>query len=226
MSLASASTLRFDQNRLWCDALAPAQAYARAMSQDLSSPRASADASITRLLEAARHGDDQATAALFRSVYAELISLARSHRRRWRGNETMNTTALVHEAFLKLTDGASNRFANRTHFFATASKAMRQVLVNYAEQQGARKRGGDALRVTLDEQALIAQASADEILDLNRALDELERISPRRCRIAECRLFGGMTIDEVAEAMALSPATVKREWSLASAQLYRFLEPT
>jgi RNA polymerase sigma factor (TIGR02999 family) len=179
---------------------------------------------ITLLLDAARRGDIKATDALFTAVYAELQKLARSHRRRWRGNETMNTTALIHEVFLKLAGQKPGDFANRIHFFATASKAMRQVLVNYAEQQGAAKRGGEALRITLDEATLAAQVSADELLDLHRLLTKLEADNPRRCHIVECRVFGGMTVEEVAEVLSVSPATVKREWQVASAQIYRQLD--
>lgn len=181
-------------------------------------------APITLLLNAASRGDIAATDALFSAVYAELQKLARSHRRRWRGNDTMNTTALIHEVFLKFAGQAASDFANRTHFFATASRAMRQVLVNYAEQQSAEKRGGDALRVTLDEARLASQVNADELLDLNRSLSRLEAENPRRCRVVECRIFGGMTIEEVAEALSISPATVKREWQIASAQMYRELD--
>ena len=178
---------------------------------------------ITLLLKAAKRGDIAATDALFSAVYAELQNLAHSHRRRWRGNDTMNTTALIHEVFLKFAGQDASEFANRTHFFATASKAMRQVLVNYAEQQSASKRGGDALRITLDETTLAAQVNAHELLDLNRLLTRLEAENPRRCHVVECRVFGGMTIDEVADALSISPATVKREWQIASAQIYREL---
>jgi RNA polymerase sigma factor (TIGR02999 family) len=179
---------------------------------------------ITLLLDAARQGDTVATDALFRAVYTELQTLAKSHRRRWRGNQTMNTTAIIHEVFLKFAGQQATNFANRTHFFATASQAMRQVLVNYAEQQSAKKRGGDALYVTLDDATLASQVSADELLDLNRLMSRLEDDNPRRCRIVECRVFGGMTIDEVAEALAISPATVKREWQLATAKLFRDMQ--
>jgi RNA polymerase sigma factor (TIGR02999 family) len=179
---------------------------------------------ITRLLKAARQGDIAATDALFSAVYAELQQLARSHRRRWRGNDTMNTTALIHEVFLKFSGQDASAFANRTHFFATASKAMRQVLVNYAQQQGAHKRGGEAVRITLDEASIASRVSANELLDLHRLLSRLEADNPRRCQVVECRVFGGMTIDEVAEALSISPATVKREWQIASAQIYRELD--
>lgn len=189
----------------------------------MSGQRAMTTEPITRLLDAARMGDRDASAALFSAVYAELKKLARSHRRRWRGNETMNTTALIHEAFLKMGGSAPGEFASRRHFFATASQAMRQVLVNYAERQSAGKRGGDALRITLEEATLADDVSADELLDLDRLLKSLEADNPRRCRIVECRVFGGMTVDEVAEVLGISPATVKREWRVASAQLFREL---
>ena len=181
---------------------------------------------ITLLLAGARRGDIAAADALFSAVYAELQQLARSHRHRWRGNDTMNTTALIHEVFLKFSDQDVGDFANRTHFFATASKAMRQVLVNYAQRQGAGKRGGQAMRITLDEATIASEVSANELLDLHRLLSRLETDNPRRCRVVECRVFGGMTIDEIAEALSISPATVKREWQIASAQLYRELDTT
>lgn len=178
---------------------------------------------ITRLLDAARGGDLGASDKLFSAVYTELRKLARSHRRRWRGNPTMNTTALIHEAYLKLGGPSPQSFANRRHFFATASKAMRQVLVNYAEQWGAEKRGGEALRITLEEATLAGDVSAEELLDLDRLLRKLEADNPRRCRIVECRVFGGMTVDEVAEVLGISAATVKREWQVASALIWREL---
>jgi RNA polymerase sigma factor (TIGR02999 family) len=178
---------------------------------------------ITLLLDAARGGDAAATESLFNAVYAELRVLASSNRRRWRGNETMNTTALIHEVYIRLAGQENASFANRSHFFATASKAMRQVLVNYAEKQSAAKRGGDAMRVTLDETVFSTQASAEELLFLHQLLTDLEAENQRRCEIIECRVFGGMTIEEVAEAMAISPATVKREWKLGTVSLFRMM---
>lgn len=183
------------------------------------------EGSITTLLETARTGDPAATNQLFSAVYDELRKLARSHRRRWNGNDTINTTALIHEAFIKLSGNESRSFANRTHFYATASKAMRQILLNYAEQQRAAKRGGDALQVPLEEAEFVTQASADELLTLEQSLRQLEADNPRRCRIVECRVFGGMTVEETADALDISPATVKREWQIASASLYRNLHP-
>jgi RNA polymerase sigma factor (TIGR02999 family) len=180
--------------------------------------------SITALLDATRQGDAQATEKLFGAVYSELKVIARSQRRRWVGNPTINTTALIHEAFIKLAAGDSASYANRTHFYATASKAMRQILVNYAEQQRASKRGGDAVQVPLEDAEWITETTADELLDMEKQLKRLEAENPRRCQIVECRLFGGMTVEETAEALGISAATVKREWQVASATLYRDLQ--
>ena len=180
--------------------------------------------SITQLLHAARHGDPAATDALFTAVYAELHQLARAQRKRWRGNETMSATALVHEAFIRFDGQGGSDFANRTHFFATAAKAMRQILVNYAERQSAEKRGGNAAHVTLGEVGFGSEIGPGELLDLHRLLTRLEASSPRRLSVVECRIFAGMTIEEIAEALSVSAATVKREWRIASTQLYRELD--
>ena len=178
---------------------------------------------ITLLLQAARKGEDGATESLFRAVYSELKSLARSNRRRWRGNETMNTTALIHEAFVRLAGSNDAGFENRTHFYATASKAMRQILVNYAQKQRAQKRGGDALVVTFDETMLATETTAEEVLEIDQLLSALQAVNERRADIIECRVFGGMTVEEVAEALDISTATVKREWKVGIASLYRLL---
>ena len=179
--------------------------------------------SITQMLDATRAGDRAAGERLFSAVYSELKVIARSQRRRWVGNHTINTTALIHEAFLKLSTDSPPTFANRTHFYATAARAMRQILVNYAEQQRAAKRGGDAVQVPLEDVEWIPETTADELLDMERMLKRLESEHPRRCKIVECRLFGGMTVEETAEVLGISPATVKREWQVASAMLYRDL---
>lgn len=176
---------------------------------------------ITKLLAAAQAGDRAANERLFGAVYQHLRKLAKSQRRRWQGNETMGTTALINEAFIKLATPMD--FECRAHFFATASKAMRQILVTYAERQRTARRGGDRLRVTLDDASLRSEMSAAEVLDLERAVTELEATDARRGRIVECRLFGGMTVQETAAALEISPATVKREWRVASAWLTRAL---
>lgn len=178
---------------------------------------------ITVLLDAARGGDQTAMDRLFAAVYGELKKLARSQRRRWQGNDTLNTTALIHEVFIKLSGGEKQSFANRVHFYATASKAMRQILINYAQRQSAAKRGGDAVQVELREAHLATQTTVEELLRLHELLTPLESDSPRRCRVVECRVFGGMSVEETAEALGISPATVKRDWQVASARLFRDL---
>lgn len=178
---------------------------------------------ITVMLEAAKAGDPHAAEELFDAVYGELRTIAKSHRRRWQGNETLNTTALIHEAFIKLAGQEGQDWQNRTHFYATAAKAMRHILVNYAERQKAAKRGGGAAELPLDGILVASEGVAEEALALHQALESLEQEKPRLCQIVECRFFGGMSIEETAEALSISPATVKREWNLASAWLYRTL---
>lgn len=174
---------------------------------------------ITQLLQAAADGDHHANDELFTAVYHELRKIARAHRIRWQGNHTLNTTALIGEAYLKLagTDG----YASRTHFYATASKAMRQVLINYAEKAMAEKRGGDAVHITLTGISLDDHNTLDDILIINGLLEKLEAENPRHGELFNCRVFGGMTIQETADAIGVSPATVKRDWSLLSAWVYR-----
>lgn len=179
---------------------------------------------ITVLLGAAKRGDRAATEKLFSRVYAELKTLARANRRRWSGNETLNTTALIHEVFIKFSGGAAPDFDNRTHFYATASRAMRQILTNYARAQNAAKRGGDAVQVELKDVHLSTSATVEELLAVDDLLIALEKEDPRRCRVVECRVFGGMTVAETAAALSISNATVKRDWQLASVQLFRKLE--
>lgn len=175
--------------------------------------------SITVLLSAARDGRDGASDRLFTAVYDELRALARSNRRRWHGNETMNTTALIHEAFLKLSGSENLDWQNRTHFYATASKAMRQILISYATRANAAKRGGKAADLSADDLPLMSQSTAEDLLLLTQLLEPLEADSPRRCRVVECRVFGGMGVRETATALGISPATVKRDWQIASAWL-------
>jgi len=176
---------------------------------------------ITELLQAATAGDAAAADRLFQDVYQELRVIARSHRKRWHGNYTMNTTALIHEAYIKLANHDAGEYQDRTHFYATASKAMRHILVNYAERRNAAKRGGTAVDLDLEEQVLVADENIDELLMVDSLLRGLEADNPRGCRVVECRIFGGMTIAETAKALDISPATVKREWTVASATMYR-----
>lgn len=178
---------------------------------------------ITQLLQLASGGDEHANDALFSSVYKELRKIARAQRRRWRGNETINTTVLIHEAYLKLASGKIADYKSRSHFFATASKAMRQILMNYAERVSASKRGGDAVRVTLSGHMPVTEDTLDDLLMINELLTQLEKTNIRHSRLFECRVFGGMTNEETAAALDVSTATVKRDWALLSAWVYREL---
>lgn len=155
-------------------------------------------------------GDD-----FYRSIYHELRVIAHSHRRRWSGNDTLNTTALVHEAYLKMASQESE-YKNRKHFFATAAKAMRQVLVNYAERSNAEKRNFQAVDFKSEQQSL-QQTTVDELLYIDKLLEKIDKQNSRHCKIIECRVFGGMNIDETAEVIGISVSTVKREWALLSA---------
>jgi RNA polymerase sigma factor (TIGR02999 family) len=156
-------------------------------------------------------------------VYSELKALARSNRYRWSGVESLGTTSLVHEAYLKLADQSPANFANRRQFFALASKAMRSVLIDNARWHGRQKRGGGKAPAMLEESILVSAQRSEELLALDEALDQLEEREPRLARIVECRCFGGLTVDETAEALEVSPATVKRGWSLARTWLFRVL---
>ncbi|MEL6869378.1 MAG: ECF-type sigma factor [Pseudomonadota bacterium] len=181
---------------------------------------------ITTLLRAASGGDQQASASLFESVYKELREIAQAQRRKWSGNETLSATALINEAYLRLVKDELGDYQDRTHFFATASRAMRHVLINYAEQASAAKRGSDQVRVTLTGLAIDQEQTLDDLIDIGAALEQLEQTNPRHCRLFECRVFGGMTIEETASAVGVSPATVKRDWSLVSAYIYSELSRT
>lgn len=187
---------------------------------------------VKHLLEAMVAGDHSVFSALVASVYDELHALARVQRRRWRGDDTLNTTALVHEAYVRLADQTSPAWQNRAHFLAVASVAMRHVLLDYAKAQRAAKRGGGRTRVSLHEikDALgtpdASEVAPDALIALDESLHRLTRREPAQGRIVECRFFAGMTIQETADALRVSPATVKRGWSLAQAWLYRDITRT
>jgi RNA polymerase sigma factor (TIGR02999 family) len=186
---------------------------------------------VTRLLEALQRGDGAALDALFPLVYEELRAVAHRQRRRWRGDQTLNTTALVHEAYLKLVDQSRASWESRAHFLATAAKAMRHILINYARDQRAQKRGGGSPKLSLEalgERLGGDVASWDDSTDLlvvlDEALEKLERVNARQSRIVECRFFGGMTIPETAAALGISTASVSRGWVTAQLRLYQHLQ--
>lgn len=157
-------------------------------------------------------------------VYDELKRMAASHLRRERSDHTLQATALVHELYVRLVDQTALTWENRAHFFGIAAQAMRQILVDHARSRAAVKRGGDQRKVTLDD--LLsggAAAGSPDLLDINDALDRLTTLDPDQGRIVELRFFGGLTVEEVAEVMDISPTTVKREWRTAKAWLHRRL---
>ena len=184
---------------------------------------------VTRLLGELNDGNVAVLDGLFALLYEELRVIAHQQRRRWEGDDTLNTTALVHEAYLKLV--GQNRIAteSRAHFFALAAKAMRHLLCNYARDRKAQKRGGGLERLTLDEsnaptpRAAFSEQHADSLLALDDALRRLELVDPRQSKVVECRFFGGLTSEETAAAIGISPRTVRRDWSMAQAWLHREL---
>jgi RNA polymerase sigma factor (TIGR02999 family) len=178
---------------------------------------------ITQLLIAWNQGDLSARDELMPLIYDELRRLARGYLRRERPNHTLQPTALVHEAFLRLVDQAQVNWQNRLHFFGIAARLMRQILVNHAEARQAAKRGGAAERVSLKDGDHFAAEQEVELIALNEALKNLERIDPQQVQIVELRYFSGLNIEEIAEAIGISTATVKREWSTARAWLRREL---
>lgn len=178
---------------------------------------------ITRLLEAHADGDRQALDELLPLVYGELQRIAHRRLGGERRGHTLNTTALVHEAYLKLVQLDRMNWQNRAHFFAIAAQVMRNVLVDYAVRQKAQKRGGGRERVSLDEIEIGTAPRIDELLALQQALERLGALDERQARVVECRVFGGMSIDETAHALGISAATVSRDWTVARAWLAREL---
>jgi RNA polymerase sigma factor (TIGR02999 family) len=179
---------------------------------------------VTELLRAWSDGDDGALERLMPIVEAELRRLARGYMRRERREHTLQATALVNEAFLKLTGARHLRWQDRAHFLGIAARLMRRVLVDHARARGYQKRGGDVRRVTLDETVLVSPAPAIELLALDRALEVLAAADPRKGRVVEMRFFGGLSVEETAEVLHVSSDTVKRDWRLAKLWLLRELE--
>jgi RNA polymerase sigma-70 factor, ECF subfamily len=182
---------------------------------------ASSQAEITQLLVNWANGDRSALETLMPMVYAELHRLAHYYMKRERPGHTIQTTALVNETYLKLVDQRKTRWQNRAQFFAISAELMRRILVDHARSQAYVKRGGKARKVSLREVADLSQITPSDVVILDEALGVLAEIDPRQARIVELRFFGGLTIEETAEVLGLSPATIKSEWRSARAWLYR-----
>ena len=176
---------------------------------------------VTELLARFRVGDRDAESRLLSLVYGELRRLAFACLNRDRRNHTLEPTALVHEAFLRLTGGDQPAWQSRAHFLGVASRLMRQILVDYARGRRARKRGGSHERVPLQDGFVFSKEKSDELLALDEALDSLGQQDERQSRIVELKFFGGLSVEEIAEVLELSPRTVKREWVMARAWLHR-----
>ena len=179
--------------------------------------------SITQLLVEWRNGDVTALDKLTPLVYEEMRRLANHYMRRERQGHTLQTSALVNEAYIRLVDHKNMRWENRAHFFAVAAQAMRRILVDHARSRNYAKRGGEAEKVELDEGAVVAEERAAELIALDDVLMDLARLDPRKSQLVELRYFGGLSIDETAEALGIAPVTVRREWRKAKAWLHRAL---
>ena len=178
---------------------------------------------VTGLLLSWRQGDTAALDRLVPLVYDELRRIASRRLRGESPGHALQATALVHEAYLRLVDVDRMALTSRAHFFGVAATLMRQILVDHARRQRADKRGGGITMLSLGEASPAAWTSSVDVLALDEALEALSAIDPRQCRVVELRFFAGLTIDEAAEALGVSPATVEREWALAKAWLYRQL---
>jgi RNA polymerase sigma factor (TIGR02999 family) len=175
---------------------------------------------VTRLLDDLSAGKQQAFEQLLPLLYAELRRRAASQLRRERRHHTLQPTALVNEAFMKLVGQRSVHWQNRVHFLSVASQAMRRILLDHARTHRRVKRGGAPAQVTLDEAMLSAESRSIDVLALDEALQRLSALDERQARVVELRFFGGLSVEEAAEVLHLSPATVKREWSMARAWLH------
>ena len=186
------------------------------MTQSAPSPH-----ELTQLLIACSSGSQDAYDQLYPLVYEELRRLAHRYMSRERKGHTLQTTAVVHEAYLRLIDQRHVQWQNRAHFFAVAAQMMRRILITHAQSHAYAKRGGGAFKVSLDEAAVLSQERAGELLALDEALKGLTAIDPRRSQVVELRFFGGLSNDEIAKVLKVSPNTVTRDWNVAKAWLYR-----
>jgi RNA polymerase sigma factor (TIGR02999 family) len=178
---------------------------------------------VTDLLGRWSDGDDAALAELTPLVYEELRRLAHHYMGGERPNHTLQTTALVNEAYLRLADQTNPNWQSRAHFFAVAARAMRQILVSYARSNRAQKRGGGEAKIELDEAAILSPEQSNEIVDVHEALERLGRLDERKARVVELKYFGGLNHDEIAEVMKISTITVRRDWVFAKAWLHNEL---
>jgi RNA polymerase sigma factor (TIGR02999 family) len=192
-------------------------------SKDLPASSASPPGEVTRLLLAWRQGDDRALESLIPIVYGELHRMAERHLRYERPGHTLQPTAIVHEAYLRLLARQGEDWQNRTHFFAVAAQSMRRILTDYARARHRKKRGGQGTRWLLDTVVMTEPSSVD-LLAVDEALEKLSALDPEQNRIVELRFYGGLTEAEVAEVLGASTRTIRRKWTQAKAFLYRELE--
>jgi RNA polymerase sigma factor (TIGR02999 family) len=184
------------------------------------------DGTVTLLLTQVRDGNQEAANQLIPMIYRELRQMAGAVMRGERPGHTLQATALVNEAYMRMVGGRPVEWQNRAHFFAIAAHTMREVLLDYARRVRAGKRGGsDAQRVELDEQFAIAPDKLDDVIAIDEALERLALIDPRQSRIVELRFFAGLNVEEAGEVLSVSPKTIKREWRSAKAWLLREIDP-
>ena len=180
-----------------------------------------ASGEVTQLLQALKGGDRDAEGKLLEAVYGELHRMAARHMRRERADHTLQATALIHEAYVRLIDQGGKDWQNRAHFYGVAAQVMRRILVDYARTHRAGKRGGGQQRVALDDALpMMTIEQSDELLALDEALSRLAQFDPRQSRVVELRYFGGLNEEETAVALGVSSRTVKRDWSVAKAWLH------
>ena len=180
-----------------------------------------APSEVTQLLQGWRDGDSKALDALLPLVYKELRRRAHFQLRNERPNHTLQSAALVHEAYLRLVGMSSPQWESRTHFFAIAAQLMRQILVDYARRHGAAKRGGSVCKLSLDEGTMMPRRKDVDVVALDDALIGLAKIDPRQSRVVELRFFAGLSLEQVSEVLEIAPATVQRDWTAARAWLHR-----
>lgn len=178
---------------------------------------------ITKLLVDWSHGNELALEQLIPLVYDELRQIARRYLRSQPSGHTYQTTELIHEAYLKIAGQREQNWQNRSHFFGVAAQAMRHILVDYARAKQSRKRGGVQVQVTLDENAIVSKNNSREIIALNDALEVLGKLDDRKVKVVEMKFFGGLTMEEIADVLKISPETAKRDWRFARTWLLREL---